>query len=447
MNRKQFREAAFAKALQAGCTGAELVVTGGEEFGAGVQAGKLDTYTVSRTQAFGLRVQYKGKNGYASTEAPEDPGALVAAAMDNAAAVETEDAHPMAEPAAYPAITPPPDALAGMGNREKIRLCRELEAMTLAQDPRVKRVASCKVITVKGYGAIYNTLGLNAQREDALSCILVNAILEDGAEVHDGGAFRARGEALDLAGCAREAVAEAAAQFGGKPVAPGKYRVLLRNDAAYSLLSAFSGMFSADAAQKGLSLLAGREGEQVAAPQVNLVDDPFYRDNPMAFDDEGSPTQFKAVIQGGRLQTLLHNLKTARKAGVSTTGNGGRGGAGSPVGVQPSNLYIPKGELEPAALYQALGDGLLITELSGLHAGVNSISGEFSLLCKGQLLKGGTAGQAGGLHHPGGQLFRPAPGGGRDRDGSEVFPALRGLLRQPQPADRRLDGGGPGLRP
>ena len=185
MDRKQFREAAFAKALQAGCTGAELVVTGGEEFGAGVQAGKLDTYTVSRTQAFGLRVQYKGKNGYASTEAPEDPGALVAAAMDNAAAVETEDAHPMAEPAAYPAITPPPDALAGMGNREKIRLCRELEAMTLAQDPRVKRVASCKVITVKGYGAIYNTLGLNAQREDALSCILVNAILEDGAEVHD----------------------------------------------------------------------------------------------------------------------------------------------------------------------------------------------------------------------------------------------------------------------
>ena len=208
MDRKQFREAAFAKALQAGCTGAELVVTGGEEFGAGVQAGKLDTYTVSRTQAFGLRVQYKGKNGYASTEAPEDPGALVAAAMDNAAAVETGDVHPMAEPAAYPAITPPPDALAGMGNREKIRLCRELEAMTLAQDPRVKRVASCKVITVKGYGAIYNTLGLNAQREDALSCILVNAILEDGAEVHDGGAFRARGEALDLEGCAREAVAE-----------------------------------------------------------------------------------------------------------------------------------------------------------------------------------------------------------------------------------------------
>ena len=127
----------------------------------------------------------------------------------------------------------------------------------------------------------------------------------------------------------------------------------------------------------------------MAAPQVNLVDDPFYRDNPMAFDDEGSPTQFKAVIQGGRLQTLLHNLKTARKAGIATTGNGGRGGASSPVGVQPSNLYIPKGALEPAALYQALGDGLLITELSGLHAGVNSISGEFSLLCKGQLLKGG----------------------------------------------------------
>ena len=43
------------------------------------------------------------------------------------------------------------------------------------------------------------------------------------------------------------------------------------------------------------------------------------------------------------------------------------------------------------ALMQSLGDGLFVTELSGLHAGVNGVSGEFSLLCKGQLVKGGKA--------------------------------------------------------
>ena len=43
------------------------------------------------------------------------------------------------------------------------------------------------------------------------------------------------------------------------------------------------------------------------------------------------------------------------------------------------------------ALMRTLGDGLFVTELSGLHAGVNGVSGEFSLLCKGQLVQGGKA--------------------------------------------------------
>lgn len=389
MRTERFREEAFAYALKAGCSGAELVESGGEEFGVGVLQGEIDTYTVSRTRSLGLRVQLGGKNGYAGTEAPEDPKALVEAAMDNARAVQSGDAHPMAGPADYPAVPAPPDALKGMGAREKISLCRELERTALSLDPRVKRVASCRVVTSAGRVSLWNTLGLNAQREENLSCILVTPIMEANGEAHDGGAFRARGEALDVEGCAREAVEEAAMQFGGAPVPPGKYRILLRNDAAYSLLSAFSGMFSADAAQKGLSLLANREGEAVAAPCVTIVDDPLYPLNPTPFDDEGSPAQRKRVVSAGRLDTLLHNLKTAQKAGCATTGNGGRGGAGGPVGVRPSNFYIQPGEEALPAILQALGDGLFITELSGLHAGVNSVSGEFSLLCKGQLVQGG----------------------------------------------------------
>lgn len=389
MDAKRFREEAFEYALAQGCDGAELVENNGREFGVGVLKGEIDTYTVSRSRSMGLRVQLGGKNGYASTEAPENPKALARAAMDNARAVETEDEHPMAGPAEYPDPPKPPDALAGMGEREKIGLCKELERAALAMDPRVKRVASCKVVTAQGRTSIRNTLGLYAEREENISCIFVTTILEDGGEVHDGGSFRARGEAWDVEACAREAVEEAAMQFGGKPVSPGPYRVLLRNDAAYSLLSAFSGMFSADAAQKGLSLLAGREGQTVGASCVNILDDPLLALNPAAFDDEGVPSGSTPVVEAGRLRTLLHNLKTARKAGTVTTGNGGRSGAGGPVGVRPSNFYIRPGKVSREALLRELGDGLFITELSGLHAGVNGVSGEFSLLCKGQLVQGG----------------------------------------------------------
>ncbi len=388
MDAKQFREEAFAYALDQGCGGAELVETSGADFAVGVLQGEIDTYSVSRSRSLGLRVQLNGKNGYASTEEAENPKILVRAAMDNARVVEDEDEHPMAGPADYPDLPQPPDALAGMGEKEKIELCRELERVTLSLDPRVKRVASCKVVTGRSFLSIRNTLGLAAEREENISCIFVSPILEDGAEVHDGGSFRARGEAKDIEACAKEAVEEAAMQFGGQPVAPGSYRILLRNDAAYSLLSAFVGMFSADAAQKGLSLLAGREGKIIASPAVRIWDDPLLPLNPMAFDGEGVPARAKAVVEGGRLETLLHNLKTAKKAGVLTTANGGRG-AGGPVGVRPSNFYIRPGSLDRPALFEALGDGLFITELSGLHAGVNGVSGEFSLLCKGQWIQGG----------------------------------------------------------
>ncbi len=144
MDANRFREEAFEYALAQGCAAAELVENSGRQFGVGILKGEIDTYTVSRSRSLGLRVQLNGKNGYAGTEAPENPKALVRAAMDNARAVQSEDEHPLAGPADYPNPPQPPDALAGLDEKAKIELCRELERVTLSLDPRVQRVASCK---------------------------------------------------------------------------------------------------------------------------------------------------------------------------------------------------------------------------------------------------------------------------------------------------------------
>ena len=116
----------------------------------------------------------------------------------------------------------------------------------------------------------------------------------------------------------------------------GAYPVVIKNTAMADLLATFCGVFSADNAQKGLSLLAGREGEAVASASVTLTDDPLM---PMGlascpFDREGAATKTKAVIEDGVLKTLLHNRKTA-KAGCRTTGNAA--GAGR---VAPTNLFF-----------------------------------------------------------------------------------------------------------
>ena len=146
------------------------------------------------------------------------------------------------------------------------------------------------------------------------------------------------------------------------PVAPGKYDIILRNDAMASILGAFAGMFSADAAQKGLSPLAGREGEDIAAECVTLMDDPLYPINPSPFDDEGTPSVAKAVIKDGKLETLLHNLKTAKKQGVETTGNASKPSYASPVGVAPHSMQIKPSDLTRGDLLKMADGGVFITE-------------------------------------------------------------------------------------
>jgi PmbA protein len=158
-----------------------------------------------------------------------------------------------------------------------------------------------------------------------------------------------------------------------------------------SMLSTFSGMFSAENAQKKLSLLAGREGETIAASCVTLMDDALLPGGMAStpFDAEGSACSTKAIIENGVLKTLLHNRKTARKQGVKSTGNASRGGVGGPVRVAPTNLYLVPGEKDLPTLMETLDDGLLITEVSGLHAGANPVSGDFSLIAKGFLVVNG----------------------------------------------------------
>jgi len=175
-------------------------------------------------------------------------------------------------------------------------------------------------------------------------------------------------------------------------VAPtGNYPVIFNPEAMSSLMGVYSSIFSSEAAQKGLSKLAGREEELVAAPCVTIVDDPFHKDNPMpmSFDAEGSPTQRKNVVENGVFKTLLYNLKTAAVAGKKTTGNASKAGYSAPVGVRPFTMYLAGGQLTEEALLAKAGNGVYVTDLSGLHAGANPISGDFSLQSAGFMIKDG----------------------------------------------------------
>jgi PmbA protein len=127
----------------------------------------------------------------------------------------------------------------------------------------------------------------------------------------------------------------------------------------------------------------------IAASAINLTDDPFYKVLPRPFDDEGSLSQVTPLVREGKLLTLLHNLKTAKKAGCKTTANASRPSLSSPIGVGCTNLVLEEGDSSLEQLMLTMGDGLLINSVSGLHAGANPVTGDFSLLASGFEVKGG----------------------------------------------------------
>jgi len=389
MTNAEFSKLAAAYAKEAGCENCETFYANGESFEVNANGGEIDRYSVSREAGVSVRVSYQGRDGYAYTERIEEPEKLVDHAIDNAKCIETDDLHPMQGKSEYRTIDRRPSALAPLSEQERIALAKRMEEVALAEDPRVKRVVYCTVAYEAGRVAIENTRGLNAAKESDVSYTYVMPSVQDGDEVQTGFAFRMGANAADVEGCAKEAVADALNKLGAKPVESGEYRVLFRPYAICDLLTAFSPMLSADEAQKGCSLLAGKEGQSVASGLVTITDDPFDAIAPRAFDGEGTPSVKKPVVENGTLRTLLHNLKTAAKAGVESTGNASRISAASTVGVAPTVLRIEPGEKSPEALVAEMKDGLIIVELEGLHAGVDTISGDFSLKAAGLLVKDG----------------------------------------------------------
>lgn len=395
---QHFFNALLSEAKRLGCEAAETYYAAQQAFLVGVQGGEPERYSVSNVRGVGLRVQVNGRDGYAYTECFSDAEALVRRAMDNARTIECDDAHPMQSAQTYVQVPERTTALDGLDAAGKIALAKELERLTLAADKRVQRVVSCAVQQGTGSIAIRNTQGLDAGRCSRGAYCYVEPLIEENGEVQTGFAFRMGAEADDVEGCAREAVDDALRKLHAAPVPTGGYRVVLRNDVMAELLAAFSGVFSAEQAQKGCSLLASREGETIAAGCITLLDDPFDPVAPRAFDGEGTPCRTKAIIENGTLKTLLHNLATAAKAGVETTGNASRASAASSVDVAPATLRLLPGDDDFAALLLRLHDGLLITELQGLHAGVNTVSGDFSLKAAGRRIANGfDAGAVGGI--------------------------------------------------
>ncbi len=394
MDFNAFKQAVIAAADAAGITDYELYYASAESTSVGAFQHEINKFTSSVEGGVCLRCLVNGRMGYASTEALDaaNAAALVRRAAANAAVLETDEPEFLvAGGQSYRALS---------DEQQPLPAAEELVRTVLAgQDALYAAGAidgsSGQAFAERSTIAIYNSRGLDLCRENTVTGCMAAAVVTDGSEKANEYRMQVKPfAALDVTGNAEKAAAAAKAKLGADVAPTGAWPVVFSPKAMTQLLGTYAGVFSAENALKGLSMLKGREGEVIAAPCVTLVDDPFYAESPMPmpFDAEGSPTCCKNVIENGVLNTLLYNLRTAAAAGKTTTGNAAKGSYDSKVKVMPFTLYLAPGSVSEETLLAGIGKGVYINNLGGLHAGANTISGDFSLQSSGFMIENGALG-------------------------------------------------------
>lgn len=396
MELELFVDSLFKKASEAGFSEYEVYYVDRESLGISVYKEEVEKYNLNNSAGLSFRGKLGDRIGYSYTEILDEDAIdmLVKKAKENVSAIENNDIQFIYEgDKEYKEISTYYEALENLAPDKLINIAINMEKEAKKYCDKVESFSGCAISYSSGKYGIINSKGLNLKNKSNLLTAYVVPIVKDGENMYDGcGYVVAKSlDEIDPAKIAKMGVDEALSKIGATSIPAGNYKVIINNEAMVSLLSTFAGIFSGDAVQKGLSLLKGKEGEIIASDIVNLVDDPHLKDGlaSVAFDDEGVATVKTYLIQDGKLNTLLHNLKTANKAGVKSTGNGFKASYASPISVSPTNFYIEPGVNSLEEMTKKIDKGLIITDLAGLHSGANSITGEFSLAAKGFYIENG----------------------------------------------------------
>ena len=359
--------------------------------------GEVEGLSFSHTRGLGVRVIRDGRLGYAWASDPslEEVRAAVVQARENASLAEPDEHNVLPDPAEWTSM---PNLFRGssaqVSAEEKVKMAIDLEARAVSRDPRVSKIDAAQVGDAVSTVVIASTAGVAASYERTDAWCVVVTLATEGDETQTGFSFAiARGlDELDREGIADEAVERSVRLLGATKPLSAKVPVIMDQFAAVDFLGVLAGPLSAEAAQKGRSLFADRQGEQIGSSLFTLVDDGTIVEGPAAcpFDDEGVPSGRTELFTGGVLNGFLHNAYTASRAGGGqrSTGNGKRGYT-SPPGVSPSNFYVDRGQTPFAELLARADGGVLIMEVTGVHSGANPISGEFSVGATGVRIRGG----------------------------------------------------------
>jgi PmbA protein len=374
----------------------EAFVARGRSTSVKAYRGEVESFTSAESSGAGIRVIVDHRQGLAYAGSLDDTilKETLEEARDNAAFGQPDEHFGLAHPdGVAPAVVDNwRQEVLDLATDEKIALAKELERAVVGRDPRVKGVRTASYSDGAGERAIATTAGIEAWGRSTSSSLSVSALAEEGGETKIAGGFSiGRGPSeLSIDEAAAEAVLHATRLLGAIQPTSRKVTIILEPMVTASLLGIIGSTLSGIAVARGRSLFADRVGELVAADGVTLVDDPLHPDSigGSPEDGEGLASRRNALIDAGRLQGFVNDTYSGRLLGTGSTASAVRGYASTPVAGCRA-LTLTPGSRRQAELIASIDNGLLVQSVSGLHSGVNPVSGDFSVGAEGLIIRNG----------------------------------------------------------
>lgn len=384
----------FAIAKEKGVEESELKVSTSYSLNVSLFHSEINNFTVEDGSSYIARGIINGKFGNASCDVYNSKKAefLVDEIIKNAKVIQNEDPAILFKGSPkYRRVNTFNKKLGETPIDKKIEALYALEKKLKEIDPRIVEVEGVEYNESVTSMSIYNSHGLKLTQKLNYYYILGSVVAKEGEQVKTAYEIKLGSDfsEVNIDELAKVIADKALAQLGGEPCKSKKYKAVLAPEVISAFASVYVDHASAENVQKQSSLFIGKVGQQVASKKITIEDKPLQKGSPFSrwFDDEGVATYNKPIIKKGILEGYLYNLTTAAKAGVESTGNGAS--SGSKIGVDTFALYLKPGRKSQEELFAKVKDGVYITQVQGLHAGMNGQSGNFSLQSTGFLIKDG----------------------------------------------------------
>lgn len=368
-------ERLLSAAMARGADFAEVYVERNEFTAVSLEEGAVKSAQNGLSQGVGVRVISGTRVGYAYSDDLDD-GALLKAAQ-----TASFIAHGGGSERAFSvARTPLPtfyrldQHMADVALADKRDLVLRANRAALKHDKRVKQVMATWADSTKQV-LVANTEGRLATDTQDL-CRLSTMVVVEGKKGERRTGFYGGGgrvpfrhfDAFTPETVANEAARQALATLGAQEAQAGQQTVVLAPGWSGILLHEAVGHgLEADFIRKGTSLFAGKLGQKVASDLVTVIDDGTMANarGSLNVDDEGTPPQFKVLIERGELKGYMYDSLNAKMMGQQSTGSGRRESFRHLPLPRMTNTYLAPGESTHDEIVTSVDKGIYCANFGG----------------------------------------------------------------------------------